>query len=262
MHSVIGLLIRLLWTFPVFLFLCGFISCSDALSLTDNDIAAFQQQIRQKSLPDRIAVWAERFVGTPYDRDPLGEYVRRGIIVADERVDCMYHVFRSVELAIALSPEQAIGIALEKRFHDRGVLEGGRVVNYHDRYAYGEDMVQSGKFGREVTREFGSRVSIRVSRGAAAEVFYVPRESVLKSLEKFRNGDILFFVQYAHKRILDEVIGHMGVVVAETSIYGKQELFLVHAAGMKGKGGIVKKVPLRTYLATMPFAGAQITRFE
>lgn len=265
MHSVIGRPAGLRRTLLVILVLssiCGLIvPRSHALVLTDNEIAALQNEISQRPLPDRIAFWAERFVGTPYDRDPLGEYVRREIVVADERVDCMYHVFRSVELARSLTPAQAVEMALDMRFHGKGLLESGRVLNYDVRYAYGEDMVQSGKFGKEVTGLFGQMSQMRGSRGTPV-VYYASREAAFKAFGEFRAGDIIFFVRWPHKRILDEIVGHIGIVIMEKKPGGEHDLYLVHAAGMKGKSGTVRKVPLRTYLANMPFAGVQITRFE
>lgn len=264
MHSAIGLPARLRRMVFVFLFCCAFSgmlsSFSFALSLGDAEIALLQQQFGQLPLPERIAQWAERFVGTPYDRDPLGEYVRRSVIVADERVDCMYHVFRSVELALASTPEHAIQVALFQRFHRMGMLEAGRVMNYVDRYAYGEDMVLSGKFGREITDRFGLPLRMRGSRGLP-EVRYASREMVLQNLGILRPGDILFFVRSVKSRVLDEVIGHIGIVAGGDGP-DQDVLFLVHAAGIKGRGGTVKKVVLRSYLATMPFAGVQVTRFE
>jgi len=264
MHSAIGLPDRLRRMVFVFLLCCaasGMLSSfSFALSLGDAEVALLQQQFGQLPLPERIAQWAERFVGTPYDRDPLGEYVRRRVIVADERVDCMYHVFRSVELALASTPEHAIQVALFQRFHRMGVLEGGRVMNYGDRYAYGEDMVLSGKFGREITDRFGLPLQMRGSRGLP-EVRYASRDMILQNLGIVRPGDILFFVRSVKSRVLDEVIGHIGIVAAGKGP-DQDVLYLVHAAGVKGKGGTVKKVVLRSYLATMPFAGVQVTRFE
>ena len=62
-------------------------------------------------------------MGTPYDIDPLGTYVARSVIVADEKVDCMYLVFRAVELALSSTPAEAIQIALQKRFHSKGVYK-------------------------------------------------------------------------------------------------------------------------------------------
>ncbi len=242
MHSAIGLPARLRRMVFVFLFCCavsGMLSSfSFALSLGDAEIALLQQQFGQLPLPERIAQWAERFVGTPYDRDPLGEYVRRSVIVADERVDCMYHVFRSVELALASTPEHAIQVALFQRFHRMGVLEAGRVVNYGDRYAYGEDMVLSGKFGREITDRFGLPLRMRGSRGLP-EVRYASREMVLQNLGILRPGDILFFVRSVKSRVLDEVIGHIGIVAGGDGP-DQDVLFLVHAAGIKG-GGVRSK---------------------
>ncbi|MEK6583095.1 MAG: hypothetical protein AABZ25_12000, partial [Nitrospirota bacterium] len=117
--------------------------------MPETEIASFQKEIADKPAGERIALWAEKFVGTPYDPDPLGEYVTKKVIVADERVDCMYLSFRAVELAMSLTPEEAVNIALDKRFINRGKLgNNGKVLNYEDRFQYGEDMLDSGRWGR------------------------------------------------------------------------------------------------------------------
>ncbi|MGD0282265.1 MAG: hypothetical protein ABSB95_07890, partial [Dissulfurispiraceae bacterium] len=115
-------------------------------ALSDPEVLSLQNALKGKSTGERIAVFAERFVGTPYDTDPLGTYVRQAVIVADEKVDCMYLVFRAVELALSSSPAEAVQAALQKRFHTKGVVTDGKVVNYDDRFAYGEDMISSGKW--------------------------------------------------------------------------------------------------------------------
>ena len=126
-----------------------------SFALSDPEIARIQKSLRGKPVGERIAFWAERFVGIPYDEDPQGLYVTRAAIVADEKMDCMYLTFRSVELALSDAPEEAVQIALEKRFHTRGRLQDGKVLNYEDRYEYGEDMVASGKWGKEITAALG-----------------------------------------------------------------------------------------------------------
>ncbi len=68
-------------------------------AMTADDILLAQARLAKLPLDKRIAYWAGRFIGTPYDTDPLGLYVRTNRIVADEKVDCMYLTFRSVELA-------------------------------------------------------------------------------------------------------------------------------------------------------------------
>jgi len=65
-------------------------------ALSDSEIAGIQKSYRSKPVGERIALWAERFVGTPYDEDPRGLYVTREAIVADEKLDCLYLTFRSV----------------------------------------------------------------------------------------------------------------------------------------------------------------------
>jgi hypothetical protein len=207
----------------------------------------------------RIAFWAERFIGTPYDEDPQGAYVTRGVIVADDRMDCMYLVFRSVELALSRSPDGAVQVALEKRFHHRGSLRGNKVINYEDRFQYGEDMIRSGKWGREVTATVGRVVRLPGAR----DILFVealPPAELSKKLGQLQNGDLLFFIKNPKQRTVGEIVGHMGIAKVESQ--GNPEVYLIHASGAKTRGGVVKKVPLQEYLSRMPFVGVQITRFD
>ena len=120
---------------PVFLILLIFhLSLQVCFALTDKEIQKFQSSLMNELVGEKIAFWAEKFVGAPYDKDPMGEYVTRATILADERVDCMYLTFRAVELALSRTPEEAIQIALERRFHSKGILKDGKVVNYEDRF--------------------------------------------------------------------------------------------------------------------------------
>jgi len=224
-------------------------------ALTNEEIRKFQSLLKAQPVGERIAFWAERFVGTPYDPDPVGEYVTRATIVADERVDCMYLTFRAVELTLSNTPEEAIEISLDRRFHTKGILKEGRVVNYHDRFEYGEDMIFSGRWGREITSEAGKTMRIKGSRGRDF-VEILPSEHLLKDLRKLKSGDILFFVKKPEDRKVEEIIGHIGIVKVA------REAYLIHAGGTKGKGGEVKKVLLKDYLKKTPFIGVMITRFD
>jgi hypothetical protein len=224
-------------------------------ALTGEEIQKFQSLLQDKSIGEKVAFWAERFVETPYDKDPMGEYVTRATIVADERVDCMYLTFRAVELALSRTSDEAIQIALERRFHSKGILKDGRVVNYEDRFEYGEDMVTSGKWGREITSQVGKTERIKGSRGKAF-VDILPSDRLLKGMKKVKSGDILFFIKKVDERKLEEIVGHIGIVKVE------REIYLIHASGTKGKGGEVKKVLLEEYVSSMPFIGVKITRFE
>jgi len=207
-----------------------------------------------------MAFWAEKFLGVPYDRDPQGVYVTRAAIVTDDAVDCMYLTFRSVELALSRTPEEAIQVALDRRFQTRGILQEDKVLNYDDRFQYGEDMIRSGKWGKDITRQVGRTARIRGSRDYYFYEVLSPHEMVRKK-EKLRSGDILFFFKIPEKRVVEEGVGHIGIVKVE----GKDKekiFFLIHAGGTKNAGGTVKKVPLVEYLAAMPFVGAKVTRFE
>ena len=248
----------LLIKFAPFIFVLLWAQLSQALS--DEEIRQKQGELQGKPVGERIAFWAERFVGTPYDQDQLGEYVTQATIVADERVDCMYLTFRAVELALSKTPEEAIQIALDKRFHSRGILQDGKVTNYEDRFDYGEDMIPSGKWGRDVTGEMGGTTRIEGSRGRDFYEILPPRE-IKRGMKKLQSGDILFFMTRPEKRKVNEAVGHIGIIKAEGNPTLK-EIYLIHAGGSKSKGGTVKKVLLQDYVSRMPFMGVIITRFE
>ena len=211
---------------------------------------------------EKIAFWAEKFIGVPYDIDPLGEYVSKATIVADERVDCMYLTFRAVELALSQTPEEAIQIALEKRFHSKGVLKDGQVANYEDRFEYGEDMIESGKWGKEITSVVGRMIKIKGSRGKDF-IDTLVFDGLMKNMDRLKSGDLVFFVKKPEKRKVGEIIGHIGIIKVEkrSSDPRTNEVYLIHASGIKGKGGMVKKMLLKDYLSKMPFIGVKITRF-
>jgi hypothetical protein len=250
------LFIKSLFFLPIFLLF----SAQFGWAIPDEEIRQKQGELQGKTVGEKIAFWTERFVGTPYDEDPLGEYVTKATIVADERVDCMYLTFRAVELALSKTPEEAIQIALEKRFHSRGVLQDGRVINYEDRFDYGEDMIPSGKWGRDVTGEFGRTIRIKGSRGRD---FYeiLPPQEIKQGMKKLQSGDIFFFMTRPEKRKGDEAVGHIGIIKIEGNSALK-EIYLIHAGGSKNKGGSVKKVFLQDYISRMPFVGVIITRIE
>jgi hypothetical protein len=218
-------------------------------------IAAEQQRIAPLPLPERIAHWAAFFVGTPYDTDPLGLYVRRRAIVADDAMDCMYHLFRSVELARSRTPAEAVEAALALRFHHHGVLRDGAVTNYDDRFEYGEDMLRSGRWGRDVTKELGATVEIAGARGVPTYRI-LPPSTLQAGLDRLHSGDMLYFVKPPERRVRGEVVGHLGVVRREGAT-----VWLLHAAGRKGQGGAVGRVALSDYLDAMPFAGVMVGRF-
>jgi len=244
------------FSFPLIIMLsAGFSS-----ALTLEEIAKLQPALQGKTVGERITFWTERFIGTPYDEDPQGDYVTKAMIVADEKVDCMYLTFRTVELALSNSAEEAIQIALEKRFHSRGLLRDGKVVNYDDRFQYGEDMIESGKWGREITSEIGRNVRIKGSRGRD---FYdiLPTRELLAGIENLASGDILFFITLPEERKVDECVGHIGIIKIEQRS-SQKKIYLIHASGIKNKGGAVKKVFLKEYISKMPFIGVKITRFE
>lgn len=223
-------------------------------------------EFRTMPVGKRIAYWAESFVGRPYDTDPLGRYVRKERIIADDAVDCMYLTFRAVELALSRVPEDAVENALNLRFLHRGELNEDRVVNYDDRFQYGEDMIDSGKWGKEITSELGRTEKIKGSRGRK-EVVIIPRGELLKITGEWdamslQDGDIIFFIKAPEKRIVGEIVGHIGIVTVKEGVP-----YLIHASGTKKGdaspgGGSVKSVMFSGYIEKMKFIGVRVTRFK
>ncbi|MBI4495893.1 MAG: hypothetical protein HY697_03060 [Deltaproteobacteria bacterium] len=199
-------------------------------------------------------------MGTPYDEDPLGAYVTHSVLLFDQKVDCMYLTFRAVELALSKTPQEALRLALDKRFHSRGILREGKVANYEDRFEYGEDMIESGKWGREITASLGDTVRILGSRGRGSSEI-LPIRGLREAMGGLRSGDILFFAKAVEQRAVGELVGHIGFARIE-EIAGERAVFMIHASGVKKKGGQVKKTPLGDYLATAPFIGVRVTRLS
>jgi hypothetical protein len=227
-----------------------------AAFMSDDEIAVLQRSAAGWSTGERIAFWAEQFIDMPYDPDPLGEYVRNNVVVADERVDCMYHTFRSVELALGKDPADSITVALDKRFHGRGLVEERKVSNYTERFRYGEEMIESGKWGREITSELGETAMIKGERGSE-RIAMIRKQDIPKMLSGLKNGDLVFFVKNPGKRVSGEIIGHIGIIKIETD-----KTYLVSAFGRKNRGGTVKKILLSDYGREMPFVGIRVSRLE
>jgi cell wall-associated NlpC family hydrolase len=231
--------------------------------LTADEILIAQARVAHLPLGKRIVYWAGRFIGTPYDPDPLGLYVRTRRIVADEKADCMYHVFRSVELAESTTPREAIDKALSLRFLTQGKLVDGLVTNYDERFQYGEDMVTSGKWGRNITAELGATETIPGSRGRA-KVDILPKKSLLsRALQNnLQDGDIVYWVKDPKRRVVEEIVAHLSIVHIKSG-----KCYLIHASGDKDRegrpgGGVVKEVPFSDYVRHMKFIGAFVTRIE
>jgi len=230
---------------------------------TRQEISWKQDSIKALPTGKRIAFWAEAFIGTPYDTDPLGAYVRSEKVVCDSEIDCMYLVFRAVELAMSGTPEGAEEKALDLRFKTRGKVENGRVVNYEDRFDYAEDMIYSGKWGQDITEDLGCTDLVSGSRGHGP-VVYLPKSALLKpeSYNMLKDGDLVFFIKDPVKRAVGEIVGHLGIIKVESD-----RPVLIHGSGTKANGnkpggGVVKKSDLSEYLKNARFIGVVVTRFQ
>jgi len=205
---------------------------------------------------EKITQCANKFIGTPYDTNPIGEYVFRNVITYDEKVDCMYFVFRCTEIALSNKEISSEQIALSQRFKTHGIISNGVVVNYQDRFAYADDMILSQKWGVDVSRKVGRISQIEGTRGVSFFNF-VAKNDV--NLRNFQNGDIIFFVKSKNNRIIDEVIGHLGFIEIENG-----NVYLIHASGLKKTetNGSVQKVLLANFLQKTKFIGVVVKRFE
>lgn len=246
--------------FCVLLLIPLFCIATNCLALTNQEIQKFQMTIQNKPTGERIAFWAKQFIGTPYDTDINGIYVTQKKIVSDNEVDCMYLVFRCVELGLSNTPQQAINTALDKRFFTQGILQNGKITNYNDRFQYGEDMLTSGKWGKEITTDLGITTKIAGNRDHSYwDILATPE--FIADIDKLKSGDIVFFIVDPLKRTsANESVGHMGIADIET-INGKPIAYLIHAHGKKSKPEKVEKIPLVDYIKNSRFIGAQITRF-
>jgi hypothetical protein len=232
-------------------------------AMTPDEIRIAQARLARLPLNKRISSWAGRFIGTPYDTDPLGLYVSTNRIVADEKVDCMYLTFRSVELAQTNTPGEAIDRALNLRFITQGKVADGLVTNYDQRFQYGEDMVMSSKWGKNITADLGATRQIAGSRGKDTVDILPKKVLATRALQKkLLDGDIIYWVKDPNKRVVEEIVSHLSIVHIKS---GKP--YLIHAAGDKDRegrpgGGVVKEVPFSDYVRNMRFIGAFVTRFE
>lgn len=229
---------------------------SALMAFSEPEVLNIQSSIKGLPIGERIAYWAEQFIGTPYDKDPLGEYVSKKVVISDERIDCMYMTFRVVELALSTTPKEAVERALNLRFITAGRLSpDGAVLNYEDRYQYAEDMIFSGKWGINITSLIGNTIEIEGSRGIE-RVSIIPKESLPNAMRSLKSGDIVYFIKSPSRRLVGEIVGHIGIIKSEDDIY------LIHASGSKSSGGEVKMVRFRDYIKVMPFIGIMVTRFQ
>jgi hypothetical protein len=128
-------------------------------------------------------------------------------------------------------------------------------------------MILSNKWGKDITEELGRTTYIEGARGLGKQKILLKKEAI-NSIERFKSGDIIFFIKDPEKRIVGEIVGHIGIIKIEQR--GKdRKVYLIHASGRKGKSstgnrtstGKVKKVDFINYLKSMHFIGIKVTRF-
>jgi hypothetical protein len=230
-----------------------------------------------QSLPlgDRISAWARWFlqrgdVGYLYGRNP-GGYVSEGRLCMDHLTDCVLFMCRTTELARSTNAREAVQFAFGTRFYGASIAktvgEDGK-VNYDDpvHLEYSEDMIKSGIWGAEVTKECGDALvdTIGSSRVPPDTLHYVPAADI--DYTKIHSGDIVWFIGdenepgAADKRLQGTMIHHLGILSRNGDT-----IELIHPAsrplpGIYEKPGLVS-VPLETYLKRVGrFKGIVVTR--
>lgn len=214
---------------------------------------------------DRVVYYANMFIGKPYDRIPEGLYVKERKLIMDKEMDCMYFVFRTISLALSNGDDkQAEKILCNKMFKHKCKLDkDGFVINYNDRFEYGEDMILSGKYGKSIFNK--KETSVMKGSRMYKNFNFVKSDDFIQNKylqKKVKNGDILFLYKHPDKRSkANEAVGHLGVLEVDKNGI----IYFIHASGSKNITkiqGAVKKVKLIEYLKEMNnFIGIDIVRF-
>ncbi len=226
----------------------------------------------------RMGRWARRFLAAEESAYLFGlaegGYVSEGLIVSDRVHDCVSLTYRVSELARASSSEAALRMAMGTRFAgaelDSVIGPDGR-ADYErpEHLDYSLDMIRTGHWGRDITRELSgaSPDGVGSSRYAADSFWFLPQGKLAE--DEFAEGDIVWLVlnpmHEGARKLRKEyglVIGHIGIVIEEDD-----RPWLVHAASspLEGwyEGGRVVAVPLTEYLNRVErFYGVMVTRFD
>lgn len=235
------------------------LSLEERIALNRNDVI---NAVSKFGVGEKIAFWADFFVGTPYDPIPIGSYVQNLSINEEDVFDCMSLTFRVLELAFAKNESSALDNALYFRFKEMGIpnpKNKAKVLTYEGRYEYGEDMIFSKKYGKLVNEEIGEPKKIEAGSHMGGLVSVLSFKEVEENLNGLRSGDIIFFVKNPRNRTVGETIGHIGFIKRE-----KGKVYLIHAAGAKNKtDGKVTKLLLTDYMESRKntFLGVMVTRF-
>ncbi len=234
----------------------------------------------EKSLPTarRMGLWARRFLDADESSYLFGlaegGYVSEGLIVSDRVHDCVSLTYRVSELARASSVETALRMALGTRFAgaelDSVIGPDGRAdYDRPEHLDYSLDMIRTGHWGRDVTRELSGAGpdGVGSSRYPADSFWFLPQGSMVE--DELAEGDIVWLVLSPYhesaRKLRKEyglVIGHIGMIIVEEG-----RPWLVHAASssLDGwyEGGRVVAVPLAEYLARVErYYGVMVTRFN
>jgi len=247
--------------------------------IASKEIDATMRRFSALPLGERVAAWAGWFVdlgkvGYLYGRDP-GGYVTDGRICQDFETDCVLFTYRVTELARSTSAEEAAQFAFGTRFYGasiESVVRDDGTVDYDDpaHLEISEEMIESAIWGRNVTAECGTDLSVAsAAGGSTGEIEYVPTASVKWS--GLQSGDLVWFVgdgvdpaggseSESESGSGNTVIHHIGLIDRRGG-----DVDFIHAAikplpGEYEKTGAVR-VPLKTYLERVDrFKGIAVTR--
>jgi|GEM_PF-1755221 len=246
-------------------------------TLPSSLIDSVMREYKALSIGDRIAAWADYF-WTRGDVTYLfglksDGYVTQGRLIDDYATDCILFFYRVTELGRSSSALEAVQFAFGTRFLgaslEKIVDEDGK-VDYNDpvHLDFTIDIINSGIWGRQVTKEIGRPTideagSTRYDGGGLS---FVASDQI--NYDRLQSGDVIYLVtdekSTTGKKLREygSIIGHVGIVRIEGA-----DTYLIHPASkpIEGvyQGGKVEKVLLKTYLDRVEtFKGIMATRIE
>ena len=172
--------------------------------MTADEIMIAQGQAAELPLGKRIVYWAGRFIGTPYDTDPLGLYVRTNRIVADEKADCMYLTFRAVELArIADAGHRRLSRRSPSASSPRAGSPTGWCRTTASASSTARTWCSAASGGGTSPASWVQRRPSRARAAAMRSSSFPSSCSLSKKLQKqLQDGDIIYWVKDPKKRVV------------------------------------------------------------
>jgi hypothetical protein len=216
-----------------------------------------QQLIRavkdERSVAGRIEVLSRRFLGSPYQSDPLIGSAETAEVFTTSLAgfDCVTYLETIIALACASDADDFADLIRRIRYRK------GR-IEWHQRNHYMTDWIRNnlreGILGRISTRALPSVTKVRILNAVRglparrARMKWIPKPALMRFEPHLETGDLIFFV--STRKTLD--VFHAGIIVRVG-----QTLLMRHASRSQGK---VVEQELREFLAANRMAGVIIAR--